>query len=134
MAFAIAYRILGSIARPRSLRFFAATEYGAPAGLETLLAHDVVLGATAAVRSPRLPGSLHERTRVACMFPAWVVTPPPGAGSPPIEVDGQPGGILLAGEHRPSYGRYALREDAGRRNAGGLCRVVVIVKAACADG
>src|SRR5437660_2796456 len=53
-------------------RFFAAAEHGDLAGLEALLAHDVVLTGDGGGKVPALAQSRHGRTRVARTLLSWV--------------------------------------------------------------
>ncbi len=81
-------------------RFFAAAEEGDLGGLETLLAHDVVLHGDGGGKVPALARSLHGRNRVARTLMAWVRQGAriAGAAMRPVEVNGQPGALLLDGE------------------------------------
>lgn len=83
-------------------RFFAATQDGDLAGLEALLADDVVLHGDGGGRVPALAHSLHGPTRVAGTLLAWARQGAriPGAGVRQVEVNGQPGGLVLDGEDR----------------------------------
>jgi RNA polymerase sigma-70 factor (TIGR02957 family) len=81
-------------------RFFAATREGDLAGLEALLADDVVLRGDGGGKVPALARSLHGRARVARTLLAWarhgLVR---GGGSVhPVQVNGQPGALLLDGD------------------------------------
>lgn len=78
-------------------RFFAAARDGNLAGLEALLAGDVVLDGDGGGRVPALARSLHGRDRVARTLVAWARA---GARSGPtstrrVDVNGQPGALLL---------------------------------------
>jgi RNA polymerase sigma-70 factor (TIGR02957 family) len=81
-------------------RFFAAAQEGELGALEELLAHDVVLHGDGGGKAPALARSLHGRQRVARTLRAWMRQGEriPGAAIRQVEVNGQPGAILLAGE------------------------------------
>jgi RNA polymerase sigma-70 factor (TIGR02957 family) len=83
-------------------RFFAAAEEGDLAALEALLAHDVVLHGDGGGKVPALARSLHGRNRVARTLLNWVRQGAhiPGASYRQVEVNGQPGALLLDGEDR----------------------------------
>ncbi len=83
-------------------RFFAAVQNGDLAGLETLLAHDVVLTGDGGGKVPALAHPLSGRGRVARALLAWVRLGAriPGASIRPVEVNGMPGALLLDGEGR----------------------------------
>jgi len=85
-----------------ALQFFAAAEQGDLAGLETLLAHDVVLTGDGGGKVPALARSLRGRNRVARTLLDWVrlVARRPGASLRPVEVNGGPGALLLDGSQR----------------------------------
>jgi len=85
-----------------ALQFFAAAEQGDLAGLETLLAHDVVLTGDGGGKVPALARSLRGRNRVARTLLDWVrlVARSPGASLRPVEVNGGPGALLLDGSQR----------------------------------
>jgi RNA polymerase sigma-70 factor (ECF subfamily) len=83
-------------------RFFAAAEQGDLAGLEALLAHDVVLTGDGGGKVPALARALRGRNRVARTLLNWLkmggrIT---GASIRPVEVNGGPGALLLDGEER----------------------------------
>jgi RNA polymerase sigma-70 factor (TIGR02957 family) len=83
-------------------KFFAAAEEGDLAGLEALLAHDVVLTGDGGGKVPALARSLHGRSRVARTLLNWLkmgrrIT---GASMRAAEVNGGPGALLLDGEDR----------------------------------
>ena len=83
-------------------RFFAAAEHGDVAGLEALLAHDVVLTGDGGGKAPALARSLHGRERVARTLRNWIRL---GAGIPgisvrPVEVNGAAGALWLDAEQR----------------------------------
>jgi hypothetical protein len=83
-------------------RFFAAAEQGDLAGLEALLAHDVELTGDGGGKAPALARSLHGRNRVARTLINWVrlVTRLPGVSVRRVEVNGDPGALLLDGQQR----------------------------------
>jgi RNA polymerase sigma-70 factor (ECF subfamily) len=83
-------------------RFFAAVEDGDLAGLEALLAHDVVLTGDGGGKVPALARPLSGRNRVARALSNWVRIGAriPGASMRPVEVNGMPGALLLDGEAR----------------------------------
>ncbi len=83
-------------------RFFAAVQDGDVAGLEALLAHDVVLTGDGGGKVPALARALHGRTRVARALVNWIQwgSRVPGASLRPVEVNGGPGALLLDGEDR----------------------------------
>ncbi len=83
-------------------QFFAAAEQGDLAGLEALLAHDVVLTGDGGGKVPALARSLRGRNRVARTLLDWVrlVARSPGAALRPVEVNGGPGALLLDGHQR----------------------------------
>jgi RNA polymerase sigma-70 factor (ECF subfamily) len=83
-------------------RFFAAAQAGELAGLEALLAHDVVLTGDGGGKVPALARSLRGRSRVARTLLNWVrlVTRIPGASMRPVEVNAGPGALLLDGRDR----------------------------------
>jgi RNA polymerase sigma-70 factor (ECF subfamily) len=83
-------------------RFFAAAQEGDLAGLESLLAHDVVLHGDGGGKVPALARSLHGRDRVARTLLAWTRQGAriPGAAFRLAEVNGQPGALMLDGERR----------------------------------
>ena len=80
-------------------RFFAAAEDGDLAGLEALLAHDVVLTGDGGGKVPALARPLQGRNRVARALANWtkIATRIPGASLRQVEVNGMPGGLLLDG-------------------------------------
>jgi len=77
-------------------RFFAAVEDGDLAGLEALLADDVVLRGDGGGKVPALARALHGRNRVARTLFAWARQ---GrrlrAVARPVTVNGQPGAMIL---------------------------------------
>jgi hypothetical protein len=82
--------------------FFAAVQQGDLAGLEALLAHDVVLTGDGGGKVPALARSLRGRSRVARTLLNWVKLGHriPGASIRPVEVNGVPGALLLDGDER----------------------------------
>src|SRR3954453_18232928 len=76
-------------------RFFAASEAGDVASLESLLAHDVELHGDGGGKVPALARSLHGRSRVARTLLAWwrAGARIAGARLEPTEVNGQPGAV-----------------------------------------
>jgi RNA polymerase sigma-70 factor (TIGR02957 family) len=84
-------------------RFFQAAEQGDLAGLEALLAHDVVLTADGGGKAPALARSLRGRNRVArTVINYWIRVPAriPGLQMRPVEVGGSPGALVLHGSER----------------------------------
>jgi RNA polymerase sigma-70 factor (TIGR02957 family) len=96
-------------------KFFAAAEQGDLAGLEALLAHDVVLTGDGGGKVPALARSLHGRSRVARTLRNWIKlgTRIAGASLRPVEVNGAPGALLLDGEGR-LIGVWALEISGGQ--------------------
>ena len=68
--------------------------------LEQLLAQDVVLQGDGGGKAPALARSLHGRARVARTLRAWMRQGARIAGAQlrQVEVNGQPGALLLAGD------------------------------------
>ena len=83
-------------------RFFAAVQEGDLAGLETLLAHDVVLTGDGGGKVPALARALRGRARVARALVNWIRVGAriPGASMRQVEVNGAPGALLLDGDGR----------------------------------
>ena len=83
-------------------RFFAAAQAGDLSGLESLLAHDIVLTGDGGGKVPALARSLHGRSRVARTLLNWMKVGAriPGASLRPVEVNGSAGALLLDGEDR----------------------------------
>jgi RNA polymerase sigma-70 factor (TIGR02957 family) len=83
-------------------RFFAAVIDGDLAGLESLLAHDVQLTGDGGGKVPALARALHGRDRVARALLNWsrVGARIPGISLEPVDVNGEPGALLLDGERR----------------------------------
>jgi RNA polymerase sigma-70 factor (TIGR02957 family) len=95
-------------------RFFAAVQEGDVAGLEALLAHDVVLTGDGGGKVPALARQLRGRSRVARALLNWIRVGSriPGATLRPVEVNGTPGALLLDGESR-LVGVWALEFAGG---------------------
>jgi RNA polymerase sigma-70 factor (TIGR02957 family) len=83
-------------------RFFAAAQEGDIGALEALLAHDAVLHGDGGGKVPALARSLHGRNRVARTLRNWArqAARVGGAAIRQVEVNGQPGALLLDGEGR----------------------------------
>ena len=83
-------------------RFLAAVQDGDLAGLESLLAHDVVLTGDGGGKVPALARPLSGRSRVARALINWVRIGAriPGASMRPVEVNGTSGALLLDGDGR----------------------------------
>jgi RNA polymerase sigma-70 factor (ECF subfamily) len=83
-------------------RFFAAAEQGDLAGLEALLAHDVQLTGDGGGKAPALARSLIGRSRVARTVINWfrLATRIPGVSLRPVEVNGDPGALVLDPQQR----------------------------------
>src|SRR3954447_11828529 len=83
-------------------RFLAAAQEGDMAGLETLLASDVELHGDGGGKVPALARSLRGRARVARTLRAWARQGARIAGAEmrQVEVNGQPGVLLLDGDGR----------------------------------
>jgi RNA polymerase sigma-70 factor (TIGR02957 family) len=80
-------------------RFFEAAREGEVDALETLLAHDVVLHGDGGGKVPALARAVHGRQRVARTLRAWMRQGERIAGAiRQVEVNGQPGALLLAGD------------------------------------
>jgi RNA polymerase sigma-70 factor (ECF subfamily) len=99
-------------------RFFAATQEGDLAALEALLAHDVELHGDGGGKVPALARALRGRSRVARTLLAWVRQGrrDPGARIRRVEVNGQPGALLLDGSGAV-VGVMALDIEAGQVRA-----------------
>ena len=82
--------------------FLAAAQQGDLAGLEALLAHDVVLTGDGGGKVPALARSLRGRNRVARMLLTWmrVVARLPDSTLRPTEMNGGPGVMVLDGQQR----------------------------------
>jgi RNA polymerase sigma-70 factor (TIGR02957 family) len=83
-------------------RFFAAAEEGDLGALETLLAHDVVLRGDGGGKAPAIARPLVGRSRVARALVGWMRQglKVPGTAVRRVEVNGQPGALLLDGDGR----------------------------------
>ena len=82
-------------------RFFAAAQEGDLASLEALLSQDVVLHGDGGGKVPALARALHGRNRVARTLLAWAKQGARVAGAfQRVQVNGQPGALLLDGEGR----------------------------------
>jgi RNA polymerase sigma-70 factor (ECF subfamily) len=87
-------------------RFFEAAEQGELAGLEALLAHDVVLTGDGGGKAPAMARSLRGRTRVArTLIGYWARWAQVRARIPrleirPTEINGSPGALVLDGGER----------------------------------
>ena len=83
-------------------RFFAAATQGDLAGLEALLAHDVVLTGDGGGKVPALGHPVAGRTRVAQTLMSWMRLGSriPGVSMREVEVNGMPGALLLDPEGR----------------------------------
>jgi RNA polymerase sigma-70 factor (TIGR02957 family) len=81
-------------------RFFAAAREGDLAGLEALLAHDVELHGDGGGKVPALARAIRGRARVARTLLAWIRqgSKIAGASVRRVEINGQPGALLLDGE------------------------------------
>jgi RNA polymerase sigma-70 factor (ECF subfamily) len=81
-------------------RFFAAAREGDLAGLERLLANDVELHGDGGGKVPALARAIRGRSRVARTLLAWVRQGSriAGASVRQVEVNGQPGALLLDGD------------------------------------
>ena len=97
-----------------SRRFFAAVQDGDLAGLEALLAHDVVLTGDGGGKAPALARPLRGRSRVARAILNWtrMAARIPGVSLRTVEVNGTPGGLLLDGDDR-LIGVWALDISGG---------------------
>jgi RNA polymerase sigma-70 factor (ECF subfamily) len=96
-------------------RFFAAARDGDLAGLEALLADDVMLMGDGGGKVPALARSLRGRARVARTLRNWIKLGNriPGTSLRPAEVNGSPGALLLDGDGR-LIGVWALEMGAGK--------------------
>jgi RNA polymerase sigma-70 factor (TIGR02957 family) len=83
-------------------RFFAAAEQGDLAGLEALLAHDVVLTGDGGGKAPALARSVLGREAVARTLINWfrLSARLPGASLRPVEVNGGAGALILDDRQR----------------------------------
>jgi RNA polymerase sigma-70 factor (ECF subfamily) len=83
-------------------RFFAAAEHGDLAGLEALLAHDVVLTGDGGGKAPALARSLRGHDRVVRAVINWfrLAGRVPGVSMRRVEVNGAPGAVILDAQQR----------------------------------
>jgi RNA polymerase sigma-70 factor (TIGR02957 family) len=83
-------------------RFFAATQEGDLAALEQLLARDAVLHGDGGGKVPALARPVHGRSRVARTLSAWARAGARVAGAKlrAVDVNGQPGALILDGDGR----------------------------------
>jgi RNA polymerase sigma-70 factor (TIGR02957 family) len=97
-----------------SRRFFAAVQDGDLAGLEAMLADDVVLTGDGGGKAPALARPLRGRGRVARAIVNWtrMAARIPGVSLRTVEVNGAPGGLLLDGDDR-LIGVWALDISGG---------------------
>jgi RNA polymerase sigma-70 factor (TIGR02957 family) len=81
-------------------RFFAAVREGDVGALESLLAKDVVLQGDGGGKAPALARALHGSRRVARTLGAWIRVGARLAGAElrEVEVNGQPGALVLTGD------------------------------------
>jgi RNA polymerase sigma-70 factor (ECF subfamily) len=96
-------------------RFFAAAEQGDLNGLETLLAHDVVLTADGGGKVPALARSVRGRNRVAGMLMDRfkLIAAIPGVQMRRVELNGGPGTLLLDDQDR-LIGAWVLEIGRGQ--------------------
>ena len=99
-------------------RFFAAAQEGDLGALEALLAHDVELTGDGGGKVPALARVLRGRRRVARTLHNWIKQGLriPGASLRPVEVNGEPGALLLDGQER-LIGVWALEIAGGQIRA-----------------
>ena len=83
-------------------RFYAAANDGDIAGLEAMLAHDVVLTGDGGGRAPAPLRPVQGRSRVARTLLNWLdhLTRIPGIQLQPTEINGSPGTLMLDGQNR----------------------------------
>jgi len=83
-------------------RFFAAAEHGDLAGLEALLAQDVVLTGDGGGKAPALARPLRGRERVARTLINWIRLGKrlPGVSMRHVELNGEPGALILDPQQR----------------------------------
>jgi RNA polymerase sigma-70 factor (TIGR02957 family) len=93
-------------------RFLDAVTDGDLAGLESLLAHDVQLSGDGGGKVPALARALRGRNRVTRALLRWsrVGARIPGVSLEPVDVNGEPGALLLDGERRV-IGVWAIEID-----------------------
>jgi RNA polymerase sigma-70 factor (TIGR02957 family) len=96
-------------------RFFAAVDHGDVAGLEALLAADVELTGDGGGKVPTLARSVRGRDRVARTLITWLrrIEHAPGVWLRPVEVNGDPGALLLDAQER-LIGVWALDIAGGQ--------------------
>ena len=96
-------------------RFHAATQEGDLAGLEAMLAHDVVFTGDGGGRGPAPVRPLHGRSRVARTLMSWLdhLMRVPGLQMQPTEVNGTPGILLLDDDGRVA-GVWVLEIGGGQ--------------------
>lgn len=83
-------------------RFFAAADHGDLAGLEALLAQDVVLTGDGGGKVPTIARPLLGRNRVARTLINGIsqMNRLPGVSLRPVEINGSPGALVLDGQQR----------------------------------
>ena len=83
-------------------RFFAAVREGDVGALESMLAEDVVLHGDGGGKVPAIARALHGSRRVARTLGAWIRAAAriPGVELRDVEVNGQPGSLMLADDGR----------------------------------
>jgi RNA polymerase sigma-70 factor (ECF subfamily) len=81
-------------------RFFAAVQEGDMGGLERLLADDVMLHGDGGGKVPALARAVQGARRVARTFGAWVRQRRAGTTMRRVELNGQPGVLILDAEDR----------------------------------
>jgi RNA polymerase sigma-70 factor (TIGR02957 family) len=93
-------------------RFFAAAEHGDLAGLEALLAEDVVLTGDGGGKAPAAAQSLRGRERVVRTLINWIRLGVrlPGVSMRRVELNGEPGALILDAQQR-LIGVWALDID-----------------------
>ena len=97
-------------------RFLAAAEEGDLAALEALLSRDVALHGDGGGRVPALARTVYGRTRVARTLLAWrhAAQRAGGFALRPVEVNGQPGALMLDGAGAPASPSGPWRSPGGR--------------------
>jgi RNA polymerase sigma-70 factor (TIGR02957 family) len=94
-------------------RFFAATQSGDLAGLEALLAQDVVLTGDGGGKVPALARSIRGRSRVTRTLLKWLANiAHAGVSMRPVEINAGPGALVLDGQDR-LIGVWALEIAGG---------------------
>ena len=96
-------------------RFFAAAEHGDLAGLEALLAQDVVLTGDGGGKAPALARPLRGRERVARTLINWIRLGKrlPGVSMRHVELNGEPGALILDPQQR-LIGVWAIDIDGDK--------------------